>query len=103
MKQRSLSISIGALLLTVGSALQVQAQQLPLRSNWQFNYFQENPAFAGFTDCLELKAGFRQQWAGFDGAPQTAFANVQYTTSHKQLLSARLLGGHIKDGIYRIT
>ena len=32
------------------------AQQLPLRTNWQFNYFQENPAFAGFSDCLELKA-----------------------------------------------
>ena len=40
------------------------AQQLPLRTNWQFNYFQENPAFAGFSDCLELKAGYRQQWAG---------------------------------------
>ena len=66
MKQRSLPISIGVLMLSVWTTLQVDAQQLPLRTNWQFNYFQENPAFAGFTDCLELKAGFRQQWAGFD-------------------------------------
>ena len=46
-----------------GTTGTVAAQQLPTRTNWQFNYFQENPAFAGFTDCLELKAGYRQQWA----------------------------------------
>ena len=97
MKQRSLSISIGALLLTVGSALQVQAQQLPLRSNWQFNYFQENPAFAGFTDCLELKAGFRQQWAGFDGAPQTAFANVQGELGRTAGGGVHGFGGRVTD------
>lgn len=97
MKQRSLSISIGALLLTVGSTLQVQAQQLPLRSNWQFNYFQENPAFAGFTDCLELKAGFRQQWAGFDGAPQTAFANVQGELGRTAGGGVHGFGGRVTD------
>ena len=49
----------------LGALSTVDAQQLPLRTNWQFNYFQENPAFAGFSDCMELKAGYRQQWAGF--------------------------------------
>ena len=68
-----LAAVLGLLMAFLGTT---DAQQLPLRTNWQFNYFQENPAFAGFSDCLELKAGYRQQWAGFDGAPQTAFANL---------------------------
>ena len=72
------SSAFSTVLGALGALSTVDAQQqLPLRTNWQFNYFQENPAFAGFTDCMELKAGFRQQWAGFDGAPSTAFANLQ--------------------------
>ena len=71
MKQLLPYRSIGLLVPLLLAVGQLEAQQLPLRTNWQFNYFQENPAFAGFSDCLELKAGFRQQWAGFDGAPQT--------------------------------
>ena len=68
----------------LGALSTVDAQQLPLRTNWQFNYFQENPAFAGFSDCMELKAGYRQQWAGFDGAPSTAFANLQGLPGHRR-------------------
>ena len=73
------------------------AQQLPLRTNWQFNYFQENPAFAGFSDCLELKAGYRQQWAGFDGAPQTAFANLQGEIARSPGGNIHGFGGRVTD------
>jgi len=70
---------------------------LPLRTNWQFNYFQENPAFAGFSDCLELKAGFRQQWAGFDGAPQTTFANLQGELGRSAGGGIHGFGGRVTD------
>ena len=72
-------------------------QQLPIRTNWQFNYFQENPAFAGFSDCLELKAGYRQQWAGFEGAPQTSFANLQGEIARSAGGNIHGFGGRVTD------
>ena len=80
-----------------GTTGTVAAQQLPTRTNWQFNYFQENPAFAGFSDCLELKAGYRQQWAGFDGAPQTAFANLQGEIGRSAGGGIHGFGGRVTD------
>ncbi len=32
-----------------------------------------NPALTGATDFLDIRVGTRQQWVGFDGAPQTYF------------------------------
>lgn len=85
----------------------LSAQQLPLRTNWQFNYFQDNPAFAGFTDCLEFKAGYRQQWVGFDeGAPTTAFANIQGEIGRSPGGNVHGLGGRVTDdraGLYGFT
>ena len=86
-------------LALMASALTAGAQQLPIRTNWQFNYFQENPAFAGFTDCLELKAGFRQQWAGFDGAPQTAYANLQGEIGRSAGGNIHGFGGRVTDDV----
>ncbi len=97
MKQMPFHRMIGLSVLVLLIAGQVQAQQLPLRTNWQFNYFQENPAFAGFSDCLELKAGFRQQWAGFDGAPQTAFANLQGELGQSAGGGIHGFGGRVTD------
>ena len=97
MKQFFRHFPAAVLLLVLCQAGSVQAQQLPLRTNWQFNYFQENPAFAGFTDCLELKAGFRQQWAGFDGAPMTAFANLQGELGRSAGGGIHGFGGRVTD------
>ena len=90
----SLAAVLGLLTAFLGTT---DAQQLPLRTNWQFNYFQENPAFAGFSDCLELKAGYRQQWAGFDGAPQTAFANLQGEIARSPGGNIHGFGGRVTD------
>ncbi len=97
MKQLSPYRIIGLLVPLLLALGQLEAQQLPIRTNWQFNYFQENPAFAGFSDCLELKAGFRQQWAGFDGAPQTAFANLQGELGQSAGGGIHGFGGRVTD------
>lgn len=63
------------LILTAALAgLVAGAQQLPQYSFFTYNYINYNPAVTGFTPCLELRAGYRQQWLGFEGAPRTAFA-----------------------------
>ncbi|MEL7148103.1 MAG: type IX secretion system membrane protein PorP/SprF [Bacteroidota bacterium] len=43
-------------------------------------YFQNLPAFSpaltGANDYLDIRTGYRKQWAGFDGAPTTAFLSL---------------------------
>jgi type IX secretion system PorP/SprF family membrane protein len=42
-----------------------------------------NPAFSGIEDFVDIKAGYRMQWAGFEGAPTNLFlsANLAYKIS----------------------
>jgi type IX secretion system PorP/SprF family membrane protein len=57
------------------AALTVKAQQYPLYTQSAFNNFGINPAFAGSESCIDFRAGYRMQWAGFEGRPGTAFIN----------------------------
>lgn len=47
------------------------AQQQALYSQYIFNLFMVNPAYAGSRDALAVNAGYRAQWVGFEGAPTT--------------------------------
>lgn len=65
-----------------------QAQQTEQYSQYVFNQFAVNPAFAGMKECIDLRFGYRNQWLGYEGAPQTAFANgtgriLKRRTSHR--------------------
>jgi type IX secretion system PorP/SprF family membrane protein len=51
----------------------VRAQQKALYSQYMTNYFLLNPAVAGFGKDWQIKAGFRNQWVGFEGAPKTTY------------------------------
>ena len=65
------------LLLVVASAFSIaQAQQLPVRATAMMNPFQDHVAAAGVLGCMDLHMGFRNQWSGIDGAPQTSFVNL---------------------------
>lgn len=58
------------------TVVQAIGQQAPQYSQYAFNNFGHNPAFAGTAKCLDFKAGTRLQWVGFDNAPRTSFASV---------------------------
>lgn len=47
------------------------AQQDALYSQYMFNPFAINPAYAGSRDALSTVLLFRQQWVGIEGAPST--------------------------------
>ncbi len=57
--------------ILLGCAGSVSAQQSSLYSQYIFNLFIVNPAYAGTRDALSLNAGYRAQWVGFEGAPTT--------------------------------
>jgi hypothetical protein len=54
------------------------AQQLPERSPFGETGFLWNPAMTAPWTYYEIDAGFRQEWLGFEDAPQTAYLGIQY-------------------------
>jgi len=53
-------------------------QQLPYASNFSATNFIFNPAMTAPLEYWEMAATYRQQWAGFEDAPRTATASIQY-------------------------
>ena len=58
-------------------------QQAPQYSHYVFNQFQLNPAVAGSKPCLDLKFGFRNQWAGYPDGPKTQFGSIHSAVGKK--------------------
>ena len=52
------------------------AQQDPQYSLNMLNHMTINPGYAGSQDAIEVNGLFRQQWMGFEGAPNTQVFNV---------------------------
>ncbi len=60
-----------------------QGQQLAQYTQYVFNHFSVNPAVAGSKDCLDVRLGYRRQWVGLDGAPNTGWASLHATIQKK--------------------
>jgi len=66
----------------------IEAQQDAIYSQYMFNPFMINPAYAGSRDALSGVLLFRQQWVGIDGAPST-----QTFSMHSPIGNTKLAGG----------
>src|SRR5690606_37316609 len=78
------------LIVSLVSAILVQAQQNIQFTQYIFNSMSVNPAYAGYKEEWFLQLGLRSQWTGLDGAPQTGLLSVD------GLLDPR---GHKRHGI----
>ncbi|HRH38472.1 MAG TPA: type IX secretion system membrane protein PorP/SprF [Flavobacteriales bacterium] len=75
--------------MVLGTAL--FAQQDPQFTQYMFNMLALNPAYAGSSDRLNIKALSRHQWVGFEGAPTT-----QTITAHSPIVNESLcIGGSL--------
>src|SRR5210317_197962 len=52
------------------------AQQLPQFTQYMYNTIAVNPAYAGSREALSLVGLNRNQWAGFDGGPETTTLSI---------------------------
>jgi type IX secretion system PorP/SprF family membrane protein len=64
------------IILSIGFFHGLLGQQIAQYSQWSFNQFAINPAMAGLKQCLDVRAGFRAQWVGFEGAPRTGLVTI---------------------------
>jgi len=68
------------------------AQQQTLFTNITLHQYLYNPAFAGANQGQQFNAGYRNQWTGFDGAPQTIMASGYGTfKKHSNMAAGGLL------------
>jgi type IX secretion system PorP/SprF family membrane protein len=76
------------------------AQQDPLYAQYWLNPLAINPAYAGLNNSMNLNAGYRTQWTGLNGHPQTWNANA-----HTSLANNKVGGGILlsRDQIGNIT
>ncbi|MFL9483947.1 type IX secretion system membrane protein PorP/SprF [Chitinophagaceae bacterium LWZ2-11] len=58
-------------------AVQATAQQRPYYTQYILNNYIVNPAVAGIENYIDVKASYRNQWVGLDGAPVTTYLTIQ--------------------------
>ncbi len=71
-------------------AFQAAGQQQSLYSQYLFNLYIINPAYAGHSDALSTNVGYRAQWIGIEGAPVT-----QHLTLSSPLTMPNMAAGFV--------
>lgn len=79
------------IIVAIAVNFSLSAQQLSMYSQYYWNDFAINPAFTGFRNTPRVQVGYRNQWAGFQGAPKTY--NIGGHTTFRKLNMG--LGGMI--------
>ena len=80
-------------------------QQMEHYTQYQFNQFAFNPAVAGTKSCIDVRTGYRFQWGGIDGAPQTGFINahapLRFGKKNRNSFGPKHgIGGQIKRDVF---
>ncbi|WP_316824696.1 type IX secretion system membrane protein PorP/SprF [Pedobacter miscanthi] len=72
-------------LLLLCIALGLNAQQQPQYTQYLLNSYLLNPALSGIENYTDVKVGYRQQWAGLQDAPKTAFISAHWALGDEYL------------------
>ncbi|RYY23952.1 MAG: type IX secretion system membrane protein PorP/SprF [Sphingobacteriaceae bacterium] len=65
------------------TAIVGRAQQKPQYTQYIFNNYLINPAITGIENYTDIKAGYRNQWTGLNGAPVTMFFTAHTPLGNK--------------------
>lgn len=88
--------------------LNVYSQQHHRYNNYNFNQYSINPAIAGTKPCNTLHFGNKQQWVGFEGAPNVVYTSFHTSLNKQQRFPKRIHGfgfylANEKEGIQKTT
>lgn len=76
---------VAAIIVLVLSGIAASAQQHALYSQYLFNLYMINPAYAGSRETLSANVGYRAQWVGFEGAPKTQNFSIHGPLRNKNM------------------
>lgn len=84
---KKIYLSACLLLTTLGWALGQQRAQF---TQYMINPFLYNPAVAGTEDYTDIRAGYRKQWTGFDGAPRSVYLSAHTSLGKSKVVNKRV-------------
>lgn len=84
-----------ALIFVLSGMTGLMAQQEPLYTQFMFNKLALNPGYAGSVDGTSLTALYRNQWIGFDGAPESMVFGINYPTQNEKIGLGFNLARHV--------
>lgn len=85
MTKTNIFCRITLVILLTGFSMGLSAQQLPLYSEYMFNTFEINPAYAGARESIQITSMYRKQWTGFSTAPKSTFLSVDMAIPDKRV------------------
>jgi type IX secretion system PorP/SprF family membrane protein len=88
----------GYILILVTGCSTLNAQQLPIYSQYLYNKFLINPAVAGSDGYTSFNLTAREQWVGYDGAPRTFSFSGQTRILKRSFILKKT---NVKRSIYR--
>ncbi|MBK7650265.1 MAG: PorP/SprF family type IX secretion system membrane protein [Flammeovirgaceae bacterium] len=84
------------------ASLSAFGQQDPLYSQYLINPLVINPAYSGLNNNFNVMVGYRTQWTGLDGQPQTFNASAHTSLVNKKV-GAGILVTHDQIGNLKTT
>lgn len=77
-------------------------QQKPQYTQYIFNNYLLNPAISGIENYIDVKAGYRNQWTGLEGAPVTSYFSIHAPIGKRDLsASPTSFGGQENNPLSR--
>jgi len=73
------------LVILISAVLDASGQQHSLYSQYIFNLYAINPAYAGERNSVATALSYRTQWVGFEGAPKTAYFSAHSPVRNNNL------------------
>lgn len=80
-----------SLLLCLGIGLQLQAQVVPVHSQYLINPYIYNPARLAEEGYTQVNVGFRKQWWGVEGSPTVGSATLELPLNENLAIGGRLV------------
>ena len=78
-------IAIISFILLFNCSINIEAQQLPIYSQYLLNDYAYNPAVAGKNDYFDVKSNHRYQWVGITDAPRTYTLTINGPLKHEKM------------------
>jgi len=89
-------------ILFIGIMGFLNAQQEPMYTKYMFNSLSYNPAYAGSHEYMSVRLLYRNQWVGFEGAPESQTVTVHSPVNDRIGVGLSLynddIGAHASTG-----
>jgi type IX secretion system PorP/SprF family membrane protein len=87
------------ILLIFASGLTLEAQQVPVTSQYLTNGLVINPAYAGTRGALSANLSYRKQWAKINGAPQFQNLSLHSPVNKREKVALGIMADYLTYGV----